>query len=79
MNLRHPTSPGTGANNGACTGAKAGSIIALTARWSSPDGYFDQLGGAIGQAIPRACQDWANTKAAYRFFFNSRVIKASSA
>ncbi len=34
---------------------------------------FDQLGGAMGQTIPRACQDWANTKAAYRFFSNSRV------
>ena len=27
----------------------------------------------MGQTIPRACQDWANTKAAYRFFSNSRV------
>ncbi|WP_245273739.1 transposase DNA-binding-containing protein [Mesorhizobium sp. WSM3224] len=34
---------------------------------------FDQLGGAMGQTIPRACQDWANTKAAYRFFSNGRV------
>lgn len=34
---------------------------------------FDQMGGAMGQTIPRACQDWANTKAAYRFFSNSRV------
>ena len=32
-----------------------------------------QIGGAIGQAIPFACQDWANTKAAYRFFSNDRV------
>ncbi len=34
---------------------------------------FDQLGNAMGEAIPRACQDWANTKAAYRFFSNHRV------
>ena len=34
---------------------------------------FDQMGGAMGQTIPRACQDWANTKAAYRFFSNGRV------
>ena len=34
---------------------------------------FDQMGGAMGQSIPRACQDWANTKAAYRFFSNDRV------
>lgn len=27
----------------------------------------------MGQSIPQACQDWANTKAAYRFFSNGRV------
>ncbi|MBM3845761.1 MAG: IS4 family transposase, partial [Verrucomicrobia bacterium] len=27
----------------------------------------------IGESIPAACQDWANTKAAYRFFANKRV------
>jgi hypothetical protein len=32
-----------------------------------------QLGGGIGESIPLACQDWANTKAAYRFFANKRV------
>jgi len=32
-----------------------------------------QIGSAIGQDIPFACQDWANTKAAYRFFSNDRV------
>jgi hypothetical protein len=32
-----------------------------------------QIGSAIGQAIPFACQDWANTKAAYRLFSNDRV------
>src|SRR4030081_3080901 len=32
-----------------------------------------QIGGAIGQAITFGCQDWANTKAAYRFFSNDRV------
>jgi hypothetical protein len=35
-----------------------------------------QLGGAIGQSIPLVCQDWANTKAAYRFFANERVSEA---
>ena len=29
--------------------------------------------GAMGASIPLACQDWANTKAAYRFFSNDRV------
>src|SRR5881227_347249 len=32
-----------------------------------------QMAGAMGQSIPLACQDWANTKAAYRFFANGRV------
>jgi hypothetical protein len=31
------------------------------------------MGGGIGESIPLACQDWANTKAAYRFFANKRV------
>lgn len=31
-----------------------------------------QLGGKIGSALPAACQDWAATKAAYRFFDNRR-------
>lgn len=35
-----------------------------------------QLGGAMGQSIPLVCQDWANTKAAYRFFSNGRVNEA---
>ena len=26
-----------------------------------------QIGSAMGQSIPLVCQDWANTKAAYRF------------
>ena len=32
-----------------------------------------QLAGAIGDPIPMACQDWANTKAAYRFLSNEAV------
>lgn len=32
-----------------------------------------QLGERIGAALPAACQDWAATKAAYRFFDNPRV------
>ena len=34
---------------------------------------LDQLSDNIGGSIPWACQDWANTKAAYRFFANNRV------
>jgi hypothetical protein len=32
-----------------------------------------QLEGRLGQSIPVACQDWTNTKAAYRFLSNRRV------
>jgi Transposase DNA-binding len=32
-----------------------------------------QIGDGMGESIPYACQDWANTKAAYRFFANGRV------
>lgn len=32
-----------------------------------------KLGGNIGGTIPFACQDWANTKAAYRFLSNDDV------
>lgn len=35
-----------------------------------------QIGGAMGRSLPLACQDWANTKAAYRFFSNDRVSEA---
>ena len=32
-----------------------------------------RIGSAVGRSIPLVCQDWANTKAAYRFFSNDRV------
>jgi Transposase DNA-binding len=35
-----------------------------------------QIGDGMGGSIPFACQDWANTKAAYRFFANERVEEA---
>src|SRR5689334_23772920 len=34
---------------------------------------IEQTEEAVGESIPLACQDWANTKAAYRFFANERV------
>ena len=34
------------------------------------------LYNGVGESIPFACQDWANTKAAYRFFSNDRVNEA---
>ena len=33
----------------------------------------EQMKAGFGESIPLACQDWANTKAAYRFFSNDRV------
>lgn len=33
----------------------------------------ERLSEGIGESIPMACQDWASTKAAYRFFANDRV------
>src|SRR5215813_8474673 len=35
-----------------------------------------RIGSALGRSIPLVCQDWANTKAAYRFFSNDRVSEA---
>ena len=32
-----------------------------------------RLSEGMGGTIPLACQDWANTKAAYRFFANPKV------
>src|SRR6185312_10750093 len=34
---------------------------------------LEQLSDGTGESIPMACQDWANTKAAYRFLSNARV------
>jgi hypothetical protein len=34
---------------------------------------LSELGRRIGETLPVACQDWAATKAAYRFFDNPRV------
>jgi Transposase DNA-binding len=35
-----------------------------------------RMGSAMGESIPLVCQDWANTKAAYRFFASERVSEA---
>ena len=37
---------------------------------------LEQLSSSPGGAIPMVCQDWANTKAAYRFLDNDRVNEA---
>ena len=37
---------------------------------------LEQLSSSPGDSIPLVCQDWANTKAAYRFLDNDRVDEA---
>ena len=37
-----------------------------------------RLAAIPGQGIPLACQDWASTKAAYRFLDNNRVSEAET-
>ncbi len=36
---------------------------------------FQQLSEGTGESIPLVCQDWSNTKAAYRFLSNHRVTE----
>jgi hypothetical protein len=51
--------------------SKAASFLASDkARFAK---LLGQLGNKIGLALPIAFQDWAATKAAYRFFDNTRV------
>lgn len=38
---------------------------------------LEQLSSSPGDSIPLVCQDWANTKAAYRFLDNDRVSEAA--
>lgn len=40
-------------------------------------GLVERLSDGLGKPIPLACQDWAGTKAAYRFFDNPRVDEFS--
>ena len=35
-----------------------------------------RMAGAVGAPLPLACQDWADTKAAYRFLSNEAVSEA---
>ncbi len=37
---------------------------------------LEQFSENVGGSIPWACQDWANTKAAYRFLSNGRVSES---
>src|SRR5262245_50040569 len=37
---------------------------------------LEQISRSPGESLPLACQDWANTKAAYRFLDNDRVSEA---
>ena len=45
-----------------------------TAGWTTAfANWVERMEAGFGETIPLACQDWANTKAAYRFFSNDRV------
>jgi hypothetical protein len=39
---------------------------------------LENMSKHVGQPIPLACQDWAGTKAAYRFLDNPRVDEAAT-
>jgi len=48
----------------------------LDERLSRPFGVLlNVMARRVGDTIPAACQDWANTKAAYRFLSNERVTE----
>ena len=38
---------------------------------------LEQLSSRVGATTPWACQDWANAKAAYRFFDNERISESN--
>ena len=38
---------------------------------------LEQFSGRVGSTTPWASEDWANTKAAYRFFANERISEAN--
>src|ERR1700691_1993391 len=38
---------------------------------------LEPLSHRVGATTPWACQDWANTKAAYRFFGNERISESN--
>jgi hypothetical protein len=44
--------------------------VRLAKRFSK---LLGMMSDGIGESVPYACQDWANTKAAYRFFSNDTV------
>ena len=44
--------------------------VRLAKRFSK---LLGMMSDGIGESVPYACQDWANTKAAYRFFSNDEV------
>jgi len=55
------------------TAASCFADLRLARRFSK---LLSQMSEHIGATIPMACQDWAHTKAAYRFFDNERVSEA---
>ncbi len=51
----------------------AGCTLADTRLAQRLRALLERMSGALGASLPLACQNWASTKAAYRFFSNGRV------
>jgi Transposase DNA-binding/Transposase Tn5 dimerisation domain len=54
-------------------GELAGSTFADARLGQRLRALVEKMSGAFGASLPLACQDWASTKAAYRFLSNPRV------
>ena len=50
-----------------------GAILTMCGWPRGSSKLLGMMSEGIGESVPYACQDWANTKAAYRFFSNDEV------
>src|SRR5258708_9036730 len=73
---RRGTVPMDGATNTWFDGELAGCSPAEEGSTKRLRKLLAQIGSDMGQSIPLVCQDWANAKAAYRFFSNERISEA---
>ena len=74
---RYSTGNGELADDSWIAGEIAGCDFADARLGKRLGSLLHQISGSIGGTVPLACQDWANTKAAYRFFSNERVDEAA--
>jgi len=73
---RRPSVADVSPNAGWPNSELAGSLFADERLGKRFGQLLGQLASSPGGPIPFACQDWANTKAAYRFLDNDRVSEA---